>query len=385
MVPQAQGTCRPHTWQRTRTPGIFVCSVCQATRREQIAQHTIREMKFTEEQALQRQRSPQPQNIPPRVVPHPEEIDLDSQGMRVAEEPKQGKRYIEEPPKRKSKWPDTPADWISLLATPLTILSAVGGLLWSVIQFNAQQSASAAQALDQEHQTTFDTYLDRMSDLLLIDHLQTVKPGSPVRAIAQARTTTALRALDSFRRAELVRFLWKAGLVTGKQPVISLNAAPLSSTMFQHALLMRINLSGALLISSTFYDCDLQGASFIAATLPGATLNIVNLTSANMTQANLYGATLKDVTLTGANMTQALLRRANLSGDDLTKVNLTGANMIQANLQRANLSGDDLTKVNLTGANLAGANLKGAKITPAQLKQIASLQGAILPDGSKHP
>lgn len=48
-------------------------------------------------------------------------------------------------------------------------------------------------------------------------------------------------------------------------------------------------------------------------------------------------------------------------------------------------SGDDLTKVNLLGANLNGANLTGAIITPKQLKQIASMQGAIMPDGVKHP
>ncbi len=281
--------------------------------------------------------------------------------------------------------------WATPMATIVAALVAVGGFLWGVYQFKAQQSDSArmqatqevanqAQTLDQQRQTTFDTYLDRMSDLLLIDHLRTAKPDSPVRAIAEARTVTALRDLDGYRRAELVRFLWKAKLDTGNQPVISLSAAPLNSTMFQHALLNSINLSGALLISSTFDDCNLQRAIFKMTVLTGATLKIVDLTEANMTQANLYGATLEDVTLTGANMTAAILQRANLSGDDLTKVNLT-----RANLAGANLSGDDLTTVNLTRANLAGANLKGARITPTQLKQIASLQGAIMPDGSRHP
>lgn len=361
MVQQAQEVCRPHTWQRTPIPGIFVCSTCQATRRrrEQIAQYMIWAMEFSEEQSLQQQRSPQPQNIPTRMVSHPEEMDPDTQD-RVTEQLKQGKLSSEESLKRKSKWPDTPAKWIKLLATPLTLLFTVGGLFWSVYQFNAQQSANAAQALDQQRQITFDTYLDRMSDLLLIDHLQTAKVDSPVYAIAEARTLTALRDLDGDRRAQLVRFLWKAKLDIGNKPVISLSAALLNSTLFQHALLNSINLSGALLIGSTFDDCDLQGAIFKLAVLPGATLNNVNLTDANMTQANLYGATLEDVTFTGANMTAV-------------------------SLQRANLSGDDLTQVNLTRANLAGANLRGAQITPTQLKQIASLQGAIMPDGSKHP
>lgn len=282
--------------------------------------------------------------------------------------------------------------WLPTIATVVTIFVAAGSLFGGILEFSYQQVASAhlqatqmaenaqlqatqqasnmqlqatqvaanaAQTLDQQHQTMFDTYLDQMSDLLLIYHLQASKQGSPVRAIAEARTLTTLHDLDPSRRADLVHFLWKAGLVTENQPVISLNAAPLSSTMFQHALLMNINLSGALLIRSSFVDCNLQGALFKAAVLFGVTLNNVNLSGANMAKANMHGVTLEDVTLIGANMTQA-------------------------DLSWAILSGDDLTKVNLKGAILAGANLKGAKITPAQLKQVASLQGTIMPDGSKH-
>lgn len=264
-------------------------------------------------------------------------------------------------------------NWWENLNTPVTVLLTLCGLLWGIIQFNDQQAASsaaathqeklsvqlqvtqqaasaqlqatqqasgAAQALDQEHQITFDTYLDRMSDLLLIYHLQTSKQGSPVRAIAEARTLTAIRDLDPVRQIVLVRFLWRAGLVTGKQPVISLNAANLIFTTFSDALLYNINLSGALLNGSTFNNCDLHNAIFIGT--------------------NLTAATLENVNLTGVNMTNAILARTNLSWDDLSKVNLTGA-------------------------NLAGANLTGAILTPAQLRQVASLQGAIMPNGSKHP
>lgn len=282
---------------------------------------------------------------------------------------------------RKSKFSWLPK-FVTQLATLITIVGTAGGLLWGIYQFKDQQAAnvhlqatqvaanaqlqatqqavSAAQALDQERQTTFDTYLDRMSDLLLIDHLQTSQPGSAVRAIAEARTFTTLRDLDPFRRAQLVRFLWKAGLDTGNQPVISLDAAPLNPSLFQHALLYDINLGKALLNNGTFDDCDLHGAIFTGAALPGATLNNVNLAGADLTRANLYGATLSDATLTGANMSQA-------------------------SLQYANLSGDDLTHVNLTAANLAGADLQGALITSAQLNQIATLQGAIMPDGWMYP
>jgi len=39
----------------------------------------------------------------------------------------------------------------------------------------------------------------------------------------------------------------------------------------------------------------------------------------------------------------------------------------------------------LTGANLAGADLTDAIITEEQLAQCATLKGALMPNGSKHP
>jgi hypothetical protein len=106
-------------------------------------------------------------------------------------------------PKRKGKRKRSKslAKFFKGWATPLTILIAVAGLLWGVYQFNAQQLAStqmqatqeaafAAKLLDQQRQNILDTYLDRMSDLLLTYHLSSSKPGDEVRALAQARTFT---------------------------------------------------------------------------------------------------------------------------------------------------------------------------------------------------
>jgi len=55
----------------------------------------------------------------------------------------------------------------------------------------------------------------------------------------------------------------------------------------------------------------------------------------------------------------------------------------------ANLSGANLTEANLIEADLREANLSGtilerANVTPEQLKQVESLQGATMPDGTKH-
>jgi uncharacterized protein YjbI with pentapeptide repeats len=59
--------------------------------------------------------------------------------------------------------------------------------------------------------------------------------------------------------------------------------------------------------------------------------------------------------------------------------NISG-NLRDANLSKANLTNAVLTKFDLSGADLAGA--KGTSGT--QLGETKSLQGVIMPDGSKH-
>lgn len=230
----------------------------------------------------------------------------------------------------KSEWPTTPAKWIELLGTPLTILVtivvAAATLLWGVYQFNAQQqsasqnavlqqqltreqeaasaqmqatqeAANAAQALDQQRQTTLDTYLDRMSDLLLTYHLAASKSGDPVRALAEARTYTAIRNLDGPRKGTLVRFLWEAHLINGPQPIISLSGADLNGAVFANADpsgtdLSGVNLSGANLSEANLSGTDLDGAYFTGANLSGADLLVTTLLNVHMNGANLSGAYL---------------------------------------------------------------------------------------------
>jgi Pentapeptide repeats (8 copies) len=71
----------------------------------------------------------------------------------------------------------------------------------------------------------------------------------------------------------------------------------------------------------------------------------------------------------------------------LIQTGRTVISLVGANLFRANLSGAYLHYASLRGANLKGADLSWAQgITPEELEQqAASLEGAIMPDGSKHP
>lgn len=243
-------------------------------------------------------------------------------------------------PKHKSEWPTTPAKWIALLGTPLTILISVLGFFGGVYQFNAQQSATAqmqatqvalaqVQALDQQRQATLDTYLDRMQDLLLAkpDDFKAYKQGDEYQALAVARTWTALRNLDGPRKGTLIRFLWEAKLINGPQPIISLNSANLLGASFNNATLIGANLSGALLAGANFVDADLRGA---------------NLSSAYLTCGEVDGGKQSCT---------------NLSGTDLGCIDLSGAKKACADLSGAYLMGAKMDN----GTDLRGAILKGAR------------------------
>jgi uncharacterized protein YjbI with pentapeptide repeats len=344
-------------------------------------------------------------------------------------------------PKRNSNWPDIPADWIKLLATPLTILIAAATLFWSVYQFNAQQQSDSQKAvqqqqltlqqeasnqqqvLDQQRQTTLDTYLDRMSDLLLTSHLASSKSGDQIRAIAEARTYTAVRNLDGPRKGTLVRFLSETNLINWPLPIISLLGADLSGAIFTYANLSGANLSGANLSNSNLSGAKLSSADLSGANLSGANFERAFFTGANLSGADLLRTDLLDVHLggavlsgayvswdtlsiptgcgecsggvpslsnavSGAILTHAHLYPNGLAGQDLRGAPLVGAYLHDIDLSRADLSKADLSKADLSGANLSGVNLSGAtlegahNLTQQQLDQVNSCKNVLsLPPG----
>lgn len=78
-----------------------------------------------------------------------------------------------------------------------------------------------------------------------------------------------------------------------------------------------------------------------------------------------------------------------LGGDILRKKNLSGSYLNEAKLRKTDLRETNLTGAHLTGADLRSADLSGADmrkaiVTDKQLKTARSLEGAIMPDGSKH-
>jgi uncharacterized protein YjbI with pentapeptide repeats len=247
---------------------------------------------------------------------------------------------------------------------------------------NDKSIAATRYANDQQLalESTFQTYLDRMTDLITNPHVHESSPlGDDIRSMATARTLTILPDLSVPRKTTVMKFLHDAGLINRpkspniKDPIVNLNGADFSG----------VDLSGFV--------------------LGGANLPIVNLNSAILSGADLSGAYLPKANLRGANLHQAILcstqfigrpdETTNLSGAILSDAHLSGANLIGADLSNADLSGANLGTTDqicsallppgksLIGADLSNANLKGANISNTDFTGV-KWKNTTCPDGT---
>jgi len=196
-------------------------------------------------------------------------------------------------------------------------------------------------ALDNQQEAALKEYLDKMSALLLENDLSKPVELEKVRKIGRVRTLTALRRLDGERKAIVLQFLYESGLIDKSMSVVDLTGADLSKTNLSHA--------------------NLRGADLRAAILRGATLGGANLSEANLSKTDLWGADFNGA-LGG------FIDLSTIGGEKILVFD----------------SYDSGIEANLRGANLSEAILYGSNATTEQLAQAKSLQGATMPDGTKH-
>src|SRR5713226_4546074 len=257
-------------------------------------------------------------------------------------------------------------DWLQLLGVLAIPVAVVLGVAWFTTK---QGQVGDAENKDNQREAALQAYIDNMLELLLAKNLRSSTEDEEVQKIARVRTLTVLRRLDAERKGSVLQFLQESGLIGKDKRVLNLTGANLIG-----ANLIGANLSGANLSGVYLSRADLSGADLSKANLSGVVLSGADLSLANLIGANLSGASLYE-----ANLSLANLSRADLSGANLSKANLSGANLSEVVLSGANLNG-----ANLNGADLSGANLRGALVTAEQLTATKLLQGATMPDGSKH-
>jgi hypothetical protein len=212
----------------------------------------------------------------------------------------------------------------------LLVCAGAFGYLYASRKYLQQNRELEGQRVSLE---ALPAYLDQMVRLLNDKErpLRRSKGGEEVRIMAKGRTHRVLPRLDGERKARVLQFLYETGLIIRGRAVV-----------------------------------DLLGA---------------DLREANLRDANLRGVDLRGVDLSAANLSGADLR-----GTDLRGANLRQANLHWADLVSANLSGAYVGSTDLSLADLRGADLRDVKeLTAGQLGQAYSLEGATMPDGSKHP
>ena len=242
---------------------------------------------------------------------------------------------------------------ITAFAIPLSAFA----LFVSVTQFRQQQAATAKQALDQRRQSILDNYLNDISALVLANKLTSSASAAGVRALAVARTDTAVQSLDGARKGILIRYLWEADLIRGNLPVVYLHKVNLDGAVFRNAYLYGADLSTDYLVRANFTGADPHGANLSWANLSGADLRNANLGCFTVPYRIDYSAgAVAQVGIRSIQCTD--LKHAVLNGADLANATLVGAN-----LTGASLGGTDLKRAQYNSGPIACRDADGDFIT----------------------
>src|SRR5438128_9862123 len=102
----------------------------------------------------------------------------------------------------KSLW-----DWLDLLIVPVFL----AGGAWFLD--NSRKVSEARVEADRQRQATLDQYLEAIADMLLKSSFTGASAVKDAKEVARTRTLAALRSLDGGRKAQLLQFLYEAGLV----------------------------------------------------------------------------------------------------------------------------------------------------------------------------
>jgi uncharacterized protein YjbI with pentapeptide repeats len=283
-------------------------------------------------------------------------------------------------------------DWMDLLLLPLIltggfILLTRSGRETERRQIQERAALDREIAKDHQQEEALRAYFNQMSDLLMKEKLSKFS-SEEVQNVARIKTLTVLRGLDSKRKGSVLLFLKDSELID-REAVIDLSGADLSETALPAANLNRVNLSeaklsGADLSGANLSKSYLSGTDLSEANLGGANLGETDLFEANLGRANLTGANLGGANVNGADLRGACLNRADLREADLSGVNLNVGDLVGANLRGAKLGGAKLLGANLREADLSLADLSGTQIAETELEKAKSLEGATMPDGTKH-
>lgn len=182
-------------------------------------------------------------------------------------------------------------EWIDVVGIPVVVVIIAG--LFGLRANKVEQRRNKEQRerdVDQAREATLLSYLEVMSNLILVNNLTSSERDSPERAIAQAHTFTALRTLDGPRMGILLQFLKETRLIDRDRNVISLygtnlNKAHLTSVDLSGTCLSGVYLKEAELFNANLSNADLSYSVLVRAELLEADLSNTDLRNADLTDA----------------------------------------------------------------------------------------------------
>ncbi|HEY9505076.1 MAG TPA: pentapeptide repeat-containing protein [Gemmatimonadales bacterium] len=188
-------------------------------------------------------------------------------------------------------------DWLDLLVVPLFLALAAWFLDGS------RKRSDQRVETDRQHQKTLEEYFAFMTEILFKNQFQG-SDAKTARSIARMRTLAALRQLDGARKAQLIQFLYEAGLLN-KDPVLQLNGANLELADLDEATLQQAELRGVYLVRASLRGGHLAGADLRGSDFTESDLTETDLRGADLTQAIFVRAKMRKADLTGAKTDQA--------------------------------------------------------------------------------
>jgi uncharacterized protein YjbI with pentapeptide repeats len=285
--------------------------------------------------------------------------------------------------------PKTLWDFLQLLVIPIALV----GLAFALNAYQsdreakreaaraARENRNAMRARAEDRATArearlddvLQSYLGRMSDLVLDRGLLRSQSGSNTQAVARTMTLAALRQLDATRKGHVIRFLHESNLIGGLLRSGSLTQGKVD---LDGADLRGLDLRGEELTGYDLVGADLRGARFDGVFLTG-----VNMSYARVAKASFRGSWLHEVDFSNANLQGAIFDKAQVvNGVRFGDACLTDAKFRDADMKKAHFGQAIATNVDFTGAVVIGASLKNAVFLESKIGAAKKIVGG-LPKG----
>lgn len=250
-------------------------------------------------------------------------------------------------------------DWMELLIIPLVL--ALLGVWYSNSQKKNEMDIAAKErevdreiaeasrnldlsiAEDRLQEATLQSFLDKITDLILTQNLQMSETDSGARIIARARTITTIRSLNYQRNRILFSFLREAGLICGPKASISLKGADLSSAQLQTVNLSGLDLRGIILNNANLSEANISNSDLRQTSLFGTDLSYSEISNSNFEKANLHLTNFYKSNLSYSIFDYAVLIEPNMKESCLSDVSFKESIIIKGDFSLSNIGTEQLS------------------------------------------